>query len=166
MSSGASYSGRVSDLNKTVGQAVVKKELSREFTVDRGFDIPYLAGYSKDAKTIYIDRHLPATIMIGKAKVDPEPFLIEHERTEKALIDGLGFEYAEAHRYATTAEENMAKADHIDPRQYEQALKPFIKKDEHEAIERVPKDLDLTPYIDSRDIKLLEVIKNAMGSGG
>ena len=27
--------------------------------VDREHDIPYLAGYSRDGKTIYIDRHMP-----------------------------------------------------------------------------------------------------------
>ena len=28
--------------------------------LDRKHDIPYVAGYSKDGKTIYIDRHLPS----------------------------------------------------------------------------------------------------------
>jgi hypothetical protein len=28
-------------------------------------DIPYLAGYSRDGKTIYIDRHVPRTMMDG-----------------------------------------------------------------------------------------------------
>jgi hypothetical protein len=27
--------------------------------VDRAHDVPYLAGYSLDGKTIYIDRHMP-----------------------------------------------------------------------------------------------------------
>ena len=27
--------------------------------LDRRHDIPYLAGYSRDGKTIYIDRHMP-----------------------------------------------------------------------------------------------------------
>jgi len=29
--------------------------------LDREHDIPYLAGYSKDGKTIYIDRHMPSS---------------------------------------------------------------------------------------------------------
>ena len=29
--------------------------------LDRKHDIPYLAGYSKDGKIIYIDRHMPQT---------------------------------------------------------------------------------------------------------
>ncbi|HEV2681285.1 MAG TPA: hypothetical protein VGV14_12345, partial [Rhodanobacter sp.] len=33
--------------------------LRRLKNLDREHDIPYLAGYSQDGKTIYIDRHLP-----------------------------------------------------------------------------------------------------------
>jgi hypothetical protein len=33
------------------------KEFSKPYKVDRSYDIPYVAGYSTDCKTIYIDRH-------------------------------------------------------------------------------------------------------------
>ena len=32
--------------------------------LDRNHDIPYLAGYSKNAKTIYIDRHMPKSFVV------------------------------------------------------------------------------------------------------
>jgi hypothetical protein len=31
--------------------------------LDREHDVPYLAGYSNDGKTIYIDRHMPRTMV-------------------------------------------------------------------------------------------------------
>ena len=35
----------------------------RAKTLDRKHDIPYLASYSKDGKTIYIDRHMRKTLI-------------------------------------------------------------------------------------------------------
>ena len=35
--------------------------------LDRRHDIPYLAGYSKNGKTIYIDRHMPKSFLFGGA---------------------------------------------------------------------------------------------------
>ena len=34
--------------------------------LDRDHDIPYLAGYSKNGKTIYIDRHMPKSFSFGR----------------------------------------------------------------------------------------------------
>ena len=33
--------------------------------LDRRYDIPYLAGYSRNGKTIYIDRHMPKWFTFG-----------------------------------------------------------------------------------------------------
>ena len=33
---------------------------------DRKHDIPYLAGYSLDGKTIYIDRHMPQIVQVPR----------------------------------------------------------------------------------------------------
>jgi hypothetical protein len=35
--------------------------LKRVKKLDRAHDVPSLAGYSQDGKTIYIDRHMPAS---------------------------------------------------------------------------------------------------------
>ena len=47
--------------------------------LDRGHDIPYLAGYSKDGKTIYIDRHMPRAMKFRGREIDTDRFLILHE---------------------------------------------------------------------------------------
>jgi hypothetical protein len=40
---------------------VVKALRRRVRSVNHEYDIPYIAGYSVDGKTIFIDRHLPLT---------------------------------------------------------------------------------------------------------
>ena len=32
-------------------------------TVDRGHDISYVTGYSRDGRTVFIDRHMPRTFL-------------------------------------------------------------------------------------------------------
>lgn len=42
--------------------------------IDRNHDIPYLAGYSEDGKTIYIDRHMPRSSNSRGARSTPTAF--------------------------------------------------------------------------------------------
>ena len=47
--------------------------------LDRAHDVPYLAGYSLDGKTIYIDRHMPRAFRFGGRSIETDRFLILHE---------------------------------------------------------------------------------------
>ena len=78
--------------------------------LDRSHDIPYLAGYSLDGKTIYIDRHMPQSFKFRGRTIDTDRFLILHEEVEKTLIDQLGLHYLHAHQIATRAEEAAVRA--------------------------------------------------------
>src|SRR5262249_52424183 len=51
--------------------------------LDRNHDIPYLAGYSKDGKIIYIDRHMPKTMKYQGREINTDRYLILHEEVEK-----------------------------------------------------------------------------------
>src|SRR6266481_1245401 len=62
----------------------------RAKTLDRKHDIPYLAGYSRDGKTIYIDRHMPPSFRFRGRTIETDRFLLLHEEVEKTLIDDLG----------------------------------------------------------------------------
>ena len=73
--------------------------------LDRKHDIPYLAGYSQDGKTIYIDRHMPRTMRYQGRDIDTDRYLILHEEVEKTLIDQLNLHYLHAHQIATRAEQ-------------------------------------------------------------
>jgi hypothetical protein len=66
--------------------------------IDRKHDVPYLAGYSIDGNTIYIDRHMPRTLKYKGRIINIDRFLLLHEAVEKALIDQLGLHYLHAIR--------------------------------------------------------------------
>ena len=56
--------------------------LTRPVRISREFDIPYLAGYSRDGKTIYIDRHMPKWFTFQSRRINTDRFLILHEAVE------------------------------------------------------------------------------------
>jgi hypothetical protein len=122
---------------------------------DRKHDIPYLAGYSEDGKTIYIDRHMPQFFKFRGRKVDTDRFLILHEEVEKTLIDQLGLHYLHAHQIATRAEQAAVRAAGINWRDYDRFMQKYVKRIGDERLTKVPDDLDTKPYRDEHDDDLL-----------
>src|SRR5690349_5724146 len=96
-----------------------RRAVQRRVKVDRTYDVPYLAGYSKDGKTIYIDCDLPKTFAHGKRRWPVHPFLILHESVEKALVDQLGLVYQHAHQFALRVEEAAVRDAGVPWRQYD-----------------------------------------------
>ncbi|WP_202379463.1 hypothetical protein [Mesorhizobium sp. 131-2-5] len=135
--------------------------LQRRVTVSYVFDIPYIAGYSEDAKTIYIDRHLPRTIPWKGVRVRLAPFLVTHEIVEKALLDELRLHYLHAHQIALRAERDAVKAAGLNWRSYQAVMKAHEKQIDEEVLKRVPRRLDLTPYRDLDDFAVLERLTKA-----
>jgi hypothetical protein len=133
--------------------------------LDRGHDIPYLAGYSKDGKTIYIDRHMPPTMKFRGREVDTDRFLILHEEVEKTLIDQLTLHYLHAHQIAARAEEAAVRATGILWRDYDRFMQKHVKKIGDERLTKVPADLDLKPYRDEHDLDLLKRMHEAIERG-
>jgi len=129
--------------------------LRRAKTIDREHDIPYLAGYSQDGKTIYIDRHMPRSFDYRGQEVDTDRFLILHEEVEKTLIDQLGLHYMHAHQIALRAEQAAVRAAGVRWRDYDRFMQQFIKHFGDERLTKVPADLDLRPYRDEHDVDLL-----------
>jgi hypothetical protein len=130
--------------------------------LDRGHDIPYLAGYSKDGKTIYIDRHMPPTMKFRGREVDTDRFLILHEEVEKTLIDQLTLHYLHAHQIAARAEEAAVRAAGVLWRDYDRFMQKHVKKIGDERLTKVPADLDLKPYRDEHDLDLLKRMHEAV----
>jgi hypothetical protein len=163
LSSGDHSHGKGPDhiLDAALADPRVRQKLARGAKVDRTHDIPYLGGISRDGRTVYIDRHLPASLKIGRLAINPVPYLTTHERTEHAIMTVLGLKYAAAHKLATAAEERRVRRAGIDPRAYEAALKPYVKADDVEKLVRVPKDLFLGPYEDEQDTALMARMKAA-----
>jgi hypothetical protein len=132
--------------------------------LDREHDIPYLAGYSNDGKTIYIDRHMPRLKYRGR-EIDTDRFLILHEEVEKTLIDQLHLHYLHAHQIATRAEEAAVRAAGVLWRDYDRFMQKHVKKIGDERLSRVPADLDLKPYRDEHDYDLLKRMHESVERG-
>jgi hypothetical protein len=133
--------------------------------LDRKHDIPYLAGYSLDGKTIYIDRHMPNRFKYRGRVIDTDRFLILHEEVEKTLIDQLGLHYLHAHQIATRAEEAAVRATGIGWRAYDRFMQKYVKQIGDERLTKVPKDLDLKPYRDEHDSDLLRRMLSSVHAG-
>jgi len=133
--------------------------LERRITkIDRRYDIPYLAGYSKDGSTVYIDRHMPKSLVYGGHRVQTDRFLAAHEIVEKALLDQLRLHYLHAHQIALRAEQAAVRAAGVEWRAYDRFTKANEKAIGNERLKRVPKALDLTPYRDEKDFEELKAI--------
>ena len=123
--------------------------------VDRRWDIPYLAGYSRAGRTIYIDRDLPKTFRRKGKRVRVDPFLIMHEAVEIALLDKLDLAYQDAHHIALLAERSAVEAAGVNWNAYHQFMMKHIKRAGNKKLRRIPRRLNLTPYLDEQDLPLL-----------
>jgi hypothetical protein len=132
---------------------------------DRKHDIPYLAGYSEDGKTIYIDRHMPRSFRYRGRNIETDRFLILHEEVEKTLIDQLGLHYLHAHQIATRAEQAAVRAAGIGWREYDRFMQKYVKRIGDERLRKVPPDLDTRPYRDEHDDDLLRRMLAAIDKG-
>src|SRR5579883_1849596 len=139
--------------------------LRRVRKLDRAHDIPYLAGYSLDGKTIYIDRHLPKVFAFHGREIEVDRYLILHEEVEKTLIDQLGLHYLHAHQIATRAEEAAVRADRVSWREYDRFMQKYVKEADSEQLTDVPADLDLKPYRDEHDYELMTRMLAAVRDG-
>lgn len=144
------------DIDDHVLLDAVKAIRRRVRTVNRDYDIPYIAGYSVDGHTVFIDRHLPRTLRWLGQIVRVEPFLVTHEIVEKTLLDELRLHYLHAHQIALRAERDAVKATGISWRAYQGFMKRYEKPIEQEKLVKVPASLDVTPYRDEKDFALLQ----------
>jgi hypothetical protein len=143
----------------------LKAVVQRIKKLDRHHDIPYLAGYSLNGRTIYIDRHMPKSFKFRGRRINIDHFLILHEAVEKALMDHLGLRYLHAHQIATRAEQAAVRASGVSWRAYDRFMQNFVKRIGNENLSKVPRDLDLKPYKDEHDHALLRQMTNALEQG-
>src|SRR5258705_12393447 len=137
----------------------------RAKTLDRAHDIPYLAGYSRDGKTIYIDRHMPKTMKYAGREIDTDRYLILHEEVEKTRIDQLDLHYLHAHQIASRAEQAAVRAAGIRWRDYDRFMQKYVKRIGDERLTKVPADLDLKPYRDEHDYDLVQRMLASIARG-
>jgi hypothetical protein len=133
--------------------------------LDRDHDIPYLAGYSRDGRTIYIDRHMPPSFQYRGRRIETDRFLILHEEVEKTLIDQLQLHYLHAHQIAARAEQAAVRAAGVQWRAYDRFMQHHVKHIGDERLTKVPADLDEKPYRDEHDYDLLRRMNAALEAG-
>ncbi len=133
--------------------------------VNRSYDVPYLAGYSRDGRHIYIDRAQPKTFVTDGRRVQVEPFLILHESVEKSLVDQLGLKYQFAHQIALRIEKAAVHDAGIPRREYDAFMQKYIKVAEEDPDLRIPPDLDLKPYKDEHDRQTMARMRKAQRNG-
>lgn len=156
---------------------VVASHHIQAFTVNTDYEVCYLAGYSEDGNTIYIDRRLPRffTLKDGR-QIDVYKYLIVHERWEKLAEDGKieitrkqrkdflewvwkfsgkpreengGYKYPFAHELATGKEREAVEKDGIDWNEYQNYMLQEVKK--LKIFSESPPDLDTKPEKDTHD---------------
>lgn len=136
---------------------VVAALMKRAPHIDRTFDIPYIAGYSKDGQTVFIDRHMPKSLVDGDRRIPTERFLATHEIVEKALLDQLKLHYLHAHQVALRTERAAVRGAAASPGTTTNAFtKRYEKTIGSERLTHLPSALDLTPYQDEDDFLLLK----------
>ena len=138
------------------------KSIRARTHLERAYDIPYLAGYSIDGHTIFIDRHMPKSFTYRRRKVLTDRFLIVHEAVEKSLIQLLGMHYLHAHQIALHAEQAAVRAEGITWDAYDEFMQEYIKVIGDEQLSRVPDNLDITPYRDFHDEEELAKMRSGM----
>ncbi len=140
----------------------VVRALLTAVKINAKFSIPYMAGYSNDGKTIYIDNHVEQYFKDGDDVYDVWRYLAIHETVEKAMQDVFKLKYFLAHQIALRIERAAVEADGLDWKVYDANAKKYIKRIEEEDIGDIPHDLDLQPYIDSSDKELICYMKAKM----
>lgn len=134
--------------------------------LDRSHDVPYLAGYGRNGKIIYIDRHVPRFLVTGGRRVGIDRFLVLHEAVEKALLERLGLHYQYAHQIALRTEEAAVRAEGIPWREYDRFMQQHIKEAGDEKLTKLPLDLDIKPYRDEHDWQLLQAMQLVLAKEG
>jgi len=123
------------------------------------YQVSYLAGYSSDGLTIYIDKRLSPYLKLKDGRViNVFKYLMVHEMVEKHLEDTKGYKYSYAHEKATGKEREAVEKDGIPWEEYQSYMLKEVKK-LSELTDEVPSDLDVKPEYDSHDMKMLHEIR-------
>lgn len=128
-----------------------------DFKLDTTHDVPYVAGYNINGDTIYIDKDVFAAIKEAKKDKWLKP-LAFHEAIEKSIMmQHPELMYQFCHQNALRLELSLVKSLKIDKKAYDSFMDKYIKKiADLKEYTNLPKDLDLKPYEDEKDYKMLE----------
>ncbi|MBI3589052.1 MAG: hypothetical protein HY093_01405 [Candidatus Liptonbacteria bacterium] len=141
--------------------------ITKRFKINHSFDIPYLAGYSRNGKTIYLDRDLPRYFSIGRRRALIGSYLILHEAVEKTFLDQFNLKYEHAHQFALQIEKAAVTSADIPWGAYDRFMQKQIQMAGQKKSLKLPRDLDLTPYLspwhqDQKDLSILALVQKTL----
>lgn len=126
-----------------------------EWTILRGFTIPYCAGWDEKERIVYVDEEVPETWTDNSRVLKViEGGLFWHESLESDICRGYPDEhYPGGHTVATYFENAYYRAMGFDANRVEDVFwAPLIKRiGSRKKYPRVPATMSLVPYIDSKD---------------
>ncbi len=122
------------------------------------YDVPYFAGYNWQGTRIYLDKKIPKILIVKDKKLNIHMSLAMHEYVEKCHID-LGYTYAAAHEIAIKYERKYVEDNGVGWKDYDKAVGKIMHANWMSKWTSFPKDLDMTPYEYSRDLKTLAKIR-------
>jgi hypothetical protein len=133
-------------------------ELPRE--VNRFYDIPYLAGVSRNATILFLDQLMPVRIVVGKLTIDPAMILVYHEFIEWwCMLNIPNIKYEAAHHIANAGERHHCERLLKMPNawvEWNKSLDKWVKAAEQKPIWRAPSNLALYPYKGTKFERKLE----------
>ena len=148
---------------KYIGKVLESRDVS-ELIINTDYSIKYTGGYSVDGKRIFLDKNFPKLIVVSNKIIDTvESIAKHHEVTEKWLVD-FGYSYAYSHRLATSIEKDFIRFLKVKWEAYDKEVGKYLHENYNRKLENTPLDLDLLPYIESKDSKALKEIKDSMNT--
>jgi hypothetical protein len=148
---------------KYIGKILETRNVN-ELIINTDYSIKYTGGYSVDGRRIFFDKNFPKLIAVNNKIIDTvESIAKHHEVTEKWLVD-FGYSYAYSHRLATSIERDFIEFLGVNWEAYSRGVSKYLHENYNRKLENTPIDLDLLPYIESRDSKALKEIKESMNT--
>ncbi|MGC8533527.1 MAG: hypothetical protein ACP5MV_02790 [Candidatus Parvarchaeum sp.] len=148
---------------KCIGK-VIETRNADEITINTDYSIKYTGGYSVDGRRVFLDKNFPRLVVVNNKIVDTvESIARHHEITEKWLVD-FGHSYAYSHKLATSIEKAFIRFLGINWEDYDKEIAKYLRENYNRKLENTPLDLDLLPYIESRDSKALKEIKESINT--
>lgn len=136
-----------------------EKDVYKIKAVSREYQVPLLAGYSRDRKTLYIDCDSASGFfckLLGE-HVETDKYWCIHEYVEDSC-ENNGADYLLAHSLATLAELKAVEDDGVDEKEYNRFCDEQVKKaGGRPKYDNLPPDLDTKPYYqDHESVGLLK----------
>lgn len=134
------------ELESLLRDPAIQGYLQQRYSVDTQHPVPLTGGSSQDGSVYYLNPDIPKEDM---------PFVLWHERVEKALRAVKGMTYSRAHDLATTAERLLVEAHGRPWEQYRARIAQVVRLNEYRPA-RMPSGFDVGPYRESGMMHLLE----------